>query len=140
MDEYDPKYQVSDRFTGNYSHCHGASYVTGDTGIHVNDAIIMSTTEMLKNAGEHDGSHDLTFQGYNVFIHGCLLPVAGEEAKYVRTDLKKDEVEFSVDNINIPIDIDSIIWTINEFACRDSIGIYMTPIYDNEPGIAELNH
>lgn len=136
---YDPKCQVSNKITRNYSlHC-GAPHVDEDPGIHVDDVIIMSASKMLHYAGENNiGSHDFSVPYHNMFIYGCL-PIPGEEAKYVCVDLEKDGTDIPVNNINISINIDSIIWTTKEFICRNSIQVYMAPVYGSRLEILKHN-
>lgn len=94
---------------------------------------------MLEYVGEVPRLPQPCCKGLDMFVCGCL-PCLEEEEKYVCVDLEKDGQEFDENQINISIDIDSIIWTTRHFVCKTSIGVYMMPVYDGKPGIAKHNH
>ena len=94
---------------------------------------------MLNYAGDSPGINQQCLHGHNIFVRG-RVPIIGEDEKYLRVDLEKDKIDFSEDDIEISIDIDSIIWTTRTLVCKNSIGIYLTPIYDSKPGISKHNH
>ena len=100
---------------------------------------IMSAREMLDYAGSAPWINQSYSHGCNMFVQGHL-PIFGEGQKYVRVDLEQDRVDFSVDDIQISIDIDSIIWVTRKLVCSNSVGVYLTPIYDGKSGIHKHNH
>ncbi|KAH0834639.1 hypothetical protein J3R83DRAFT_10148 [Lanmaoa asiatica] len=110
-----------------------------DTNNHSSTATIMSASQMLECAGPSCRINQACTEGHNMFIRG-RLPVFGEGETYVHLDLEQDKVDFAAENITISVDIDSIIWTTRKLICQNSIGVYMTPIYDSRPGIPKHNH
>ncbi|KAF8429402.1 hypothetical protein L210DRAFT_3418840 [Boletus edulis BED1] len=99
----------------------------------------MSVTEMLYYAGDSPRINEWCTNGHNMFVRG-RLPIFSEEDKYVRINLEQDKIDVSEEDIEISIDIDSIIWTTRKLVCRNSIGVYLTPLYDGKPGIPKHNH
>ena len=99
----------------------------------------MSATEMLNYAWDSPGINQQCLHDHNIFVHGHV-PIIGEDEKYLWVDLEKDKIDFSENDIKISIDIDSIIWTIKTLVCKNSIGIYLTFIYDSKPGISKHNY
>ena len=84
----------------------------------------MSAKEMLEYVGEVPRLPQPCRKGLDMFVRG-RLPCLEEEEKYVCVDLEKDGQEFDENQINISIDIDSIIWTTRHFVCKTSIGVYV---------------
>lgn len=99
----------------------------------------MSATEMLYYSGDSPDINQRCTHGYNMFVRG-RLPIFSEEDKYIQVNLEQDKIDLSVNDINISIDIDSIIWTTRRLVCQNSIGVYLMPIYDGKPGIPKHNH
>lgn len=77
--------------------------------------------------------------GFNVFVKGCLAVTCDDE-RYFQVDLEQDGIDMDANNIEISIDIDSIIWTTKKLIFANSIGVYLTPIYDGKLGIRKHNH
>jgi hypothetical protein len=94
---------------------------------------------MLDYAGQAPRITQPYPHGCSMFVQG-RLPVFNEESKYVHLNLEQDRVDFAVDDIQISIDIDSIIWITKTLVCSNSIGVYPTPIYDGKAGIRKHNH
>jgi len=99
----------------------------------------MSASEMLSYAGDSPGINQQCRHGHNIFVRG-RVPIFGEEEKYLLVDLEQDKIDFAEDDIEISVDIDSIIWITRRLVCKSSIGVYLTPIYDSKPGIPRHNH
>ena len=100
---------------------------------------MMSAKEMLEYVDEVPRLPQPCRKGLDMFVCGCL-PCLEEEEKYVCLDFEKDGQEFDENQINISINIDSIIWTTRHFVWKTSIGVYMMPVYDGKPGIDKHNH
>lgn len=99
----------------------------------------MSPTEMLDYAGSPPRINQSYANGCSMFVQG-RLNVFEEERRYIHVNLEQDSVDVSVAEIQISIDIDSIIWVTRRLVCGTSIGIYLTPIYDGKAGIHKHNH
>ncbi|KIJ57859.1 hypothetical protein HYDPIDRAFT_34731 [Hydnomerulius pinastri MD-312] len=133
-----PMEQVSDRVTGDYQLGRSGAPTQGSK-VNVHDVEIMSASEMLYCAGEVANWPNISRDGHNTFVRG-RLSIPDEEEKYICVDLEKDGLDFNEHQIDVSVDIDSIIWTTKEFVCRDSIGVHMTPVYTSKPGIFKHNH
>ncbi|KIJ58749.1 hypothetical protein HYDPIDRAFT_33862 [Hydnomerulius pinastri MD-312] len=131
---YDPRRQVPDRVTGNYDLRRGTK-AGGERGVHVPDVEIMSAAEMLHCAGESANYPNVSRDGHNTFVRGKLI-----NGTSICVDLEKDGISFDVDDIDISVDIDSIIWSTKTFVCQESIGINMMPPFESKPGIFKHNH
>ena len=97
----------------------------------------MSATEMLNHASDPPNIHQRFSRGHNMFISGRIHVFGEEEDKYVGVDLEQDKIEFSSDDIEISVDIDSIIWTTKKLVCNSSIGVYLTLCYDGKARVIQ---
>ncbi|KAG1791286.1 uncharacterized protein BJ212DRAFT_1252101, partial [Suillus subaureus] len=137
-DSYDPSNQVPDRVTGAYSLDRRESEGEGHH-TQVTDVEILSASELIDCAQYDPPLHDECRFGHNAFVRGHTSDGDGDgPALYV--DLERDAVQFSEDEIETSVDIDSIIWTTKVFRCRGSVGIYITPPFQTKPGIFKHNH
>ncbi|KAG1859386.1 hypothetical protein C8R48DRAFT_774724 [Suillus tomentosus] len=121
-DSYDSANQVPDCVTGAYSLARRGAPHAGGQGTDITDVEIMSASELLDCAQYDPPLHEV-----------CDGP-----ALYL--DLEWDAVQFSEDEIEISVDIDSIIWTTKVFRCKGSVGIYITPPFQTKSGIFKHNH
>ncbi|KAG1760492.1 hypothetical protein EV702DRAFT_985523 [Suillus placidus] len=137
-DCYDASNQVPDRVTGEYTLDRRGSDQDGRC-TRVSDVDIMSASEIIDSAQYDPPLHDECRYGHNAFVRGRTSHRYGDgPALYI--DLEKDAIQFSEDEIEISVDIDSIIWTTKTFRCRGSVGIYVTPPFQVKPGIFKHNH
>jgi hypothetical protein len=102
------KGQVSDRVTGNYS-LHRGTHGNTNTNVVIDDVVIMSASEMVDYGSELCGLHNPSQHGHNAFICGHLPISMGVKEMYVCLDLEGDSIDISADDIDISINIDSII-------------------------------
>lgn len=77
--------------------------------------------------------------GCNIFVRG-RLSTTHDDDEYFKVDLEQNGIDFDVNEIEVSVDIDSIIWTTRKLVCNNSIGVYLTPIYHCKPGIRKHNH
>ncbi|KAG2116293.1 hypothetical protein DEU56DRAFT_761564 [Suillus clintonianus] len=137
-DSHDPSDQVPDRVTGAYSlKRRGTDHEEQRT--YVNDVEILSASELVESAQYDPPLQDECRFGHNAFVRGCTSHRYGDgPALYV--DLERDAVSLSEDEIEISVDIDSIIWTTKVFRCKGSVGVYIVPPFQTKPGIYKHNH
>jgi hypothetical protein len=137
-DSHDPSNQVPDRVTGAYSlKRRGSNHEEQCTN--VTDVEILSASELVESAQYDPPLQDECRFGHNAFVRGCISHRYGDgPALYV--DLERDAVALSEDEIEISVDIDSIIWTTKVFRCKGSVGIYVVPPFQTKPGIYKHNH
>ncbi|KAG1837859.1 hypothetical protein DFJ58DRAFT_734148 [Suillus subalutaceus] len=76
--------------------------------------------------------------GHEIFL--CGRTSFSDGAKYICVDLERDAVDVDERDIEVSVDIDSIIWVTSEFRIKGTIGIYMTPLFQSRPGIFKHNH
>lgn len=131
---YDPSKQVPDRVTGAYS-LQRSGY---NHGVHINDVICMSASEMIQLALDDPPLDRPCVSGHNTFVCGHTNFSAGSKCIYV--DLERDAIHVDESNIEVSVDIDSIIWATKEFKCQGTVGIYTTPLFQSKPGIFKHNH
>ncbi|KAG2136431.1 hypothetical protein DEU56DRAFT_756337 [Suillus clintonianus] len=137
-DCYDASKQVPDRVTGEYTLDRRGPDQDGRC-TRVSDVDIMSASEIIDSVQYDPPLHDECRFGHNAFVRGRTSHRYGDgPALYI--DLEKDAIQFSEDEIEISVDIDSIIWTTKTFRCRGSVGIYVTPPFQVKPGIFKHNH
>ncbi|KAG1839613.1 hypothetical protein C8R48DRAFT_621556 [Suillus tomentosus] len=135
---YDASNQIPDRVTGAYSLARLGSSAEGHH-INVRDVEILSASELIESAEYDPPLHEECRFGHNSFVRGRTSHRYGDgPALYV--DLERDAIKFSEDEIEISLDIDSIIWTTKVFRCKGSVGIYVTPPFQTKPGIFKHNH
>ncbi|KAG1832549.1 hypothetical protein DFJ58DRAFT_736334 [Suillus subalutaceus] len=137
-DSHDPSSQVPDRVTGAYSLARLGSD-GGARQTHVADVEILAASELIDSAQHDPPLHHQCRFGHNAFVRGCTSHRYGDGTS-LYVDLERDSVRFSEDEIEISLDIDSIIWTTKEFRCMGSVGIYLTPSFQTKPGIFKHNH
>ena len=137
-DSHDPSNQVPDRVTGAYSLQRRGSSQEGQC-TRITDVEILSASELIDSAQYDPPLHEECRFGHNAFVRGHTSHRYGDgPALYL--DLERDAVRFSQDEIEISVDIDSIIWATKVFRCRGSVGIYITPPFQAKPGIFKHNH
>jgi len=68
----------------------------------------------------------------------AFLSVAKEICVHV--DFEKDKIDVASHDIIISADINNIIWTIQKLICKNSIGLYLSPIHDNRSRIPKHNY
>jgi hypothetical protein len=86
--------------------------------------INMSAAEMLKEAG----TMLKTKESYNVFVRG---KTRGDE--FIKLDIEKDHLPLAQEEIDISVDIDSVIWVTRgqAFSCRGAINLHLKPHYSS---------
>jgi hypothetical protein len=137
-DSYDPSNQVPDRVTGQYSLERNGSNREG-RHTSVTDVEIFSASDLIDSAHYDPPLHDECRAGCNAFVRGRTSH-RFRDGPPLYVDLERDAVKFSAEEIEISVDIDSIIWTTKTFRCRGSVGIYITPPFQTKPGIFKHNH
>ncbi|KAG1732827.1 hypothetical protein EDB19DRAFT_1911847 [Suillus lakei] len=137
-DSHDPSSQVPDCVTGAYSLKRRGSD-DEEQRTNVTDVEILSASELVESARYDPPLQDECRFGHNAFVRGCIShPYGDGPALYV--DLERDAVALSEDEIEISVDIDSIIWTTKVFRCKGSVGVYIVPPFQTKPGIYKHNH
>ncbi|KAG1863287.1 hypothetical protein DFJ58DRAFT_725189 [Suillus subalutaceus] len=131
---YDPSNQVPDHVTGRYSLDRSGS----NNNVDVNDVICMSASEMIRLAQDDPPLDRHSVSGHEIFL--CGRTSFSDGAKYICVDLERDAVDVDERDIEVSVDIDSIIWVTSEFRIKGTIGIYMTPLFQSRPGIFKHNH
>ncbi|KAG1724229.1 uncharacterized protein EDB91DRAFT_1255321 [Suillus paluster] len=112
-DSYNPSNQVPDCVTGAYSLDRLGSE-DGEHHTQVTDVEILSAAELIDSAQYDPPLHDDCRFRHNSFVRGRTSNHYGDSpALYF--DLEQDAVAFSEDEIEISVDIDSIIWTTKLF-------------------------
>ncbi|KAG1795963.1 uncharacterized protein HD556DRAFT_1234984 [Suillus plorans] len=138
-DSYDAAKQVPDRVTGAYSLARRGADEEQGQETEITDVEIVSASELIDCAQYDPPLHDACRFGHNSFIRG-RTNVHDDNPPCLYVDLEQDAVQFSEDEIEISVDIDSIIWTTKVFRCKGSVGIYITPPFQTKPGIFKHNH
>ncbi|KAG1718054.1 uncharacterized protein EDB91DRAFT_1067025, partial [Suillus paluster] len=135
---YDASKQIPDRVTGAYT-LERLGLDEGGRHTQVTDVEILSPSQIIDFAHYDPPLHDECRFGHDAFVRGHASHRYGEgPAFYV--DLEQDAIQFSEDEIERSVDIDSIIWTTKTFRCTGSVGIYVTPPFQTKPGIYKHNH
>ncbi|KAG2094432.1 uncharacterized protein F5147DRAFT_585052 [Suillus discolor] len=135
---YDASNQIPDRVTGAYSLNRQGSAQEGQH-THITDVEILSSSELINSAQYDPPLHEECRFGHNAFVRGHTSHRYGDGPP-LYVDLEQDAVKFSEDEIEISVDIDSIIWATRVFRCKGSVGIYITPPFQTKPGIFKHNH
>ncbi|KAG2108245.1 uncharacterized protein F5147DRAFT_652964 [Suillus discolor] len=138
-DSYDSANQVPDRVTGAYSLARRGSAQAGGQNTEITDVEIMSASELIDSVEYDPPLNDACRFGHKFFVCGCTS-LHDDHGPALYVDLERDAVQFSEDDIEILVDIDSIIWTTKVFRCKGSVGIYITPPFQTKPGIFKHNH
>ncbi|KAG2109467.1 hypothetical protein BD769DRAFT_1674949 [Suillus cothurnatus] len=115
------------------------SYDPSNQHTEVTDVQIISASDLIDSAQTNPPLHEECSFGHNVFVHGHAGYDFGDEPT-LYINLERDAVKFTKDDIEISVDIDSIIWTTKVFQCRGSVGIYVTPPFQTKPRIFKHNH
>ncbi|KAG1718252.1 uncharacterized protein EDB91DRAFT_1066822, partial [Suillus paluster] len=137
-ESYDASNQVPDRVTGEYTLDRRGTN-QDERCTQVSDVEIMSASEIIDSVQYDPPLHDECRFGHNAFVRGHTSYRYGD-GPALHIDLERDAIQFSEDEIEISVDIDSIIWTTKTFRCRGSVGIYVAPPFQTKPGIFKHNH
>src|SRR5271170_4519789 len=83
------------------------------------DLAILGAQEMLDEAG----SAENTKFSQNVFVRGRT-----RDNRFIQVDLEKDAVEYYVDNVDISVDIDSVIWVTHKLQFKGPMNLHLLPL------------
>jgi hypothetical protein len=106
---YDPSNQVPDCVTGGYS----LDILGSNHNVDANDIICVSASKMIKLAQDDPPLDRPSLSGHEIFL--CSHTSFSDGAKCICIDLEQDAVNVDEHNIEVSLDIDSIIWVTSEF-------------------------
>ncbi|KAG6369293.1 hypothetical protein JVT61DRAFT_12632, partial [Boletus reticuloceps] len=104
-----------------YSHNH-------DDHVHVLDGSVYGAAEMLAM-----GTVDST-ESFDAFVRGR------EGQDHIRVDLERDHIPLGPANIDVSVDIDSLVWVTPQLHFRKAMSIFLGPVLDREAPIKKHNH
>ena len=97
----------------------------------INDVDIMGMEEMLNLAGNKNSSRSI-----DLFVCG-KNPIQGN---YVCLQPEQDAVSLTTSEVQITLDIDSIIWVTHHLHVLGSLKVNVMPYFGNKPPIPKNNH
>ncbi|KAF9218108.1 hypothetical protein BS17DRAFT_852944, partial [Gyrodon lividus] len=128
-EDYDPSQQVSDHVTGAYSlRRHPDLYSDHHVQVDVPDVSVYGAAEMLA-LGAIDSE-----ESFDAFVRGR----SGQN--HVRIDLERDHVPLHLTDIDISVDVDSLIWVTPQLHFRKAMSVFLGPVLDKTAPIKKHNH
>ncbi len=97
--------------------------------VRVEDVVILSAAQMIKVSGKD--SDDLI----NTFVRGQF-----KDGRRICLDLELDHMPLSSDDLDVVVDIDSIIWVTRSPHFRTPLSIYLGPIIEDKAPMHKNNH
>lgn len=125
-----------DYFPLNYPGPHGDTYslsrgLANPANVSVGDLDEMGINEMMRRAGSHHG----TAAAQDTFISGRT-----KEAHYIRVNPELDGEVLIDSQVEVSVDIDSLIWVTDELKFRLSVKVHLTPSVGPTSIISKSNH
>ncbi|KAL4061925.1 hypothetical protein J3A83DRAFT_4384674 [Scleroderma citrinum] len=123
--DYDSSCQIGDHVTGDYSLGRGCSAPR----VLVEDVVILSASQMIE-IGIAD-SNDLL----DTFVHG-----QHRDERHICLNLELDHVILTSEDMEVTVDIDSLIWiTRSPYFCTP-LAVYLGPILEEKAPMHKNNH
>jgi hypothetical protein len=95
----------------------------------VDDVVILSSTQMIEVS--NTTSDDLV----NTFLCGRL-----KDSQNICHDLELTHVPLTMDNLDVVVDIDSLIWVTHSLHFNTPLAVYLSPIIEDKAPMHRNNH
>ncbi|KAI6149952.1 hypothetical protein BKA82DRAFT_4354048 [Pisolithus tinctorius] len=123
---YQSSHQIGDHVTGNYSL---ARQVPHPSRVHVDDVVILGASQMIEIGSST--SERLV----NTFVNG-----RHEDGRHICLDLELDHKLVTPEELEVTVDIDSLIWVTHSLQFNTPLPIYLGPIVEEKAPMHKHNH
>ncbi|KIN94046.1 hypothetical protein M404DRAFT_35452 [Pisolithus tinctorius Marx 270] len=123
---YQSSHQISDHVTGNYSL---ARQVPHPSRVHVDDVVILGASQMIK-IGSSTSEHLM-----NTFVNGWH-----KDGCHICLDLDLDHKLVTPEELEVTVDINSLIWVTHSLQFNTLLPIYLGPIVEEKAPMHKHNH
>ncbi|KAI6137546.1 hypothetical protein BKA82DRAFT_4023816 [Pisolithus tinctorius] len=123
---YQSSHQISDHVTGNYSL---AWQVPHPSRVHVDDVVILGASQMIK-IGSSTSEHLM-----NTFVNGWH-----KDGCHICLDLDLDHKLVTPEELEVTVDINSLIWVTHSLQFNTLLPIYLGPIVKEKAPMHKHNH
>ncbi|KAN0101312.1 hypothetical protein V8E55_001296 [Tylopilus felleus] len=129
-EDYMPSLQINNHVTGKYALCRRpTSSDVAENQVQVNDVVILSAAQMIKTGTAN--SEDLI----NTFICG-----RHQDRRHICLDLELDHVPLTSKDLDVVVDIDSLIWVTRSLHFHTPLAVYLGPILEDKAPMHKNNH
>ncbi|KAI6140012.1 hypothetical protein BKA82DRAFT_4364396 [Pisolithus tinctorius] len=123
---YQSSHQIGDHVTGNYSL---ARQVPHPSRVHVDDVVILGASQMIE-IGSSTSERLM-----NTFVNG-----RHEDGRHICLDLELDHKLVTPEELEVTMDIDSLIWVTHSLQFNTPLPIYLGPIIEEKAPMHKHNH
>ncbi|KAI5990547.1 hypothetical protein F5J12DRAFT_786485 [Pisolithus orientalis] len=123
---YQSSHQIGDHVTGNYSL---AQQVPHPSRVNVDDVVILGASQMIE-IGSSMSEHLM-----NTFVNG-----RHEDGCHICLDLELDHKLVTPEELEVTVDIDSLIWVMHSLQFNTPLPIYLGPIIEEKAPMHKHNH
>ncbi|KAI5997367.1 hypothetical protein EDD15DRAFT_2162774 [Pisolithus albus] len=129
-DGYDSSHQINDHVTGDYSLRRiPPPSSPSKSKVLVEDVVILSASDMIQTST--DDSSTLI----NTFVRGKY-----EDGRHICLNLELDRVPLTSEQLEVTVDIDSLVWVTRDLQFRTPLAVYLGPVLEEKALMQKNNH